>query len=202
MHASWQPTGAVPSRFRPHFGGFPTSKSMLPCRRELDFQESCFFGAEFEKGLQKRPRSTSKRSRGVPRSARRRPRNFPVEGPGAPRGSKGGRLASRTSPQGLGQAWRLHFGSVLEPFSGHCRSQRTLVRRMSGSPNDYGEGIQDDDGTSKRGETTQASENTGGGQVEHGTCHLPVRPLRAQRPEQGQSQTETEAVTEAQTTRP
>ena len=131
LHASWQPTGAVPSRFRPHFGSLPTSKSMLPCRRELDFQESCFFGAEFEKGLQKRPRSTSKCSRGVPRSARRRPRNFPVEGPGAPRGSKGGRLASRTSPQGLGQAWRLHFGSVLEPFSGHCRSQRTLVRRMS-----------------------------------------------------------------------
>ena len=62
LHASWQPTGAVPSRFRPHFGGLPTSKSMLPCRRELDFQESCFFGAEFEKGLQKRPRSTSKRS--------------------------------------------------------------------------------------------------------------------------------------------
>ena len=67
---------------------------------------------------------------------------------------------------------------------------------------DYSEGIQDDDGSSKWGETTQASENTGGGQVEHGTCHLPVRPLRAQRPEQGQSQTETEAVTEAQTTRP
>ena len=128
MHASWQPTGAVQSRFRPHFGGLPTSKSMLPCRRELDFQESCFFGAEFEKGLQKRPRSTSKRSRGVPRSARRRPRNFPVEGPGAPRGSKGGRLASRTSPQGLRQAWRLHFGSVWEPFSEDCWSQRTLVK--------------------------------------------------------------------------
>ena len=131
-HASWQPTGAVPSRFRPHFGGLPTSKSMLPCRRELEIEKHRYFDAEFEKGFQKRPRSTSKRSRGVPRSARRRPRNFPVEGPGAPRGSKGGRLASRTSPQGLGQAWRLHFGSVLEPFSGHCRSQRTLVRRMSG----------------------------------------------------------------------
>ena len=73
---------------------------------------------------------------------------------------------------------------------------------MSGSPNDYGEGIQDDDGTSKRGETTQASENTGGDRVEHATCHLPVRPLRAQRLEQGQSQTETEEETEAQTTRP
>ena len=173
MHASWQPTGAVPSRFRPHFGGLPTSKSMLPCRRELDFQKNIFFGAEFEKGLQKRPRNTSKRSRGVPRSARRRPQNFPVEGPGAPRGSKGGRLASRTSPQGLRQAWRLHFGSemrrqpetergregagdrdrtrlapsprtcpaqawrlqfgsVWEPFSEDCWSQRTLVQRMSG----------------------------------------------------------------------
>jgi hypothetical protein len=59
---------------------------------------------------------------------------------------------------------------------------------------DYGEGIQDDDGSSKWGDTTQASENTGGGQVEHGTLtpgktagerwvehgrhHLLVRPLR------------------------
>ena len=88
------------------------------------------------------------------------------------------------------------------PFRGIAGLKGRLYGECRGSPNDYGEGIQDDDGTSKRGETTQASENTGGGQVEHGTCHLPVRPLRAQRPEQGQSQTETEEVTEAQTTRP
>ena len=128
MHASWQPTGAVPSRFRPHFGGLPTSKSMLPCRRELDFQKMNFFAAELEKGLRKCPRSTSKRSRGFPRSDQGPSRDSPGAAPGTPRGSKGSRPASRTSPQGLLQAWRLHFGSVWEPFSEDCWSQRTLVK--------------------------------------------------------------------------
>ena len=105
---------------------------MLLCRRELDFHKIGFFDAELEKGLQKCTPSTSERSRQVPRSVRGRPQDSPGAAPGTPRGSKGSRPASRTSPQGLRQAWRLHFDSVWEPFLGDCRSQRTLVRSMSG----------------------------------------------------------------------
>ena len=109
-----------------------TSKSMLPCRRELDFQESCAFDAELEKGLQKCPRSTSKLSRGLPRSARGRPQDSPGAGPGAPRGSISSRPACKTSPHGFRRVGRLHFGTVWEPFSEDCRSQSTLVWGMSG----------------------------------------------------------------------
>ena len=128
----WTRENAKKACFQPHFGRLSTSKSMLPCRRELDFQKIGLFDAEFEKGLQKCPPSSSKRSRGIPRSVWGRPQDSPGAARGTPRGSKGSRPASRTSPQGLRQAWRLHFDSIWEPFLEDCRSRKTLVRRMSG----------------------------------------------------------------------
>ena len=82
------------------------SRPQNPCSRAggSSIFKKTYFSALNSKKVS---RSVLGAPRNVPRSARRRPQNFPVEGPGAARGSQGGRLASRTSPQGLRQAWRL-----------------------------------------------------------------------------------------------
>ena len=88
--------------------------------------------------------------------------------------------AADRRPRRLHRGFCRRGGSISAPYGSSFRTIAGLKGRLygecRGSPHDYSEGIQDDD-----------SENTGGRRVEHGTCHLLVRPLRAQRPEQGQS---------------
>ena len=143
MHASWQPTGAVPSRFRPHFGGLPTSKSILPCRRELDFQKSVFSTLSSKKVS----RSVLRASQNAPEGPSERPGASPGSPPEAPK-------AADRRPGRLHRASGRRGGSILtpygNPFWGIAGLKGRLNRECLGSPNDYGEGIQDDDGSREK----------------------------------------------------